>query len=91
MGSRYVSTPTAKGEGLLTFTLLLLSRRWLQYDVKKIEEVVYDISLRGLIPPGQDMGGQGLAFAVSHTECAALVDRLASDPAVPARDDAMQT
>ncbi|SPC66854.1 related to Translin [Ustilago sp. UG-2017b] len=62
----------------------------LKYDVKKIEEVVYDISLRGLIPPGQDMGGQGLAFAVSHTERAALVDRLASDPAIPAAGDAMQ-
>jgi len=31
----------------------------LKYDVKKIEEVVYDLSIRGLMPPGGATGGSG--------------------------------
>ena len=50
-----------------------------QYDVKKIEEIVYDISLRGLIK-GEDQGTDGLAFPLGEERQQALVELLAQDP-----------
>lgn len=50
----------------------------MQYDVKKIEEVVYDISLRGLVK-GEDQGGEGVAFPRGAEVQQQLVDALARD------------
>lgn len=47
-----------------------------QYDVKKIEEVVYDISLRGLIK-GQDDGHNGVAYSTGAESQQHLITRLA--------------
>ncbi|SJX61689.1 related to Translin [Sporisorium reilianum f. sp. reilianum] len=47
----------------------------LKYDVKKIEEIVYDISLRGLVS-GVDQGADGLAFPRGDQEQQKLVDQL---------------
>ncbi|SPO23085.1 related to Translin [Ustilago trichophora] len=51
----------------------------IKYDVKKIEEIVYDISLRGLIK-GEDDGLDGLAFSVGEERQLQLVQSLAQDP-----------
>ncbi|PWZ00665.1 Translin [Testicularia cyperi] len=48
----------------------------IKYDVKKIEEIVYDISLRGLIK-GEDDGSNGVAFPKGSQARQALVLRLA--------------
>ena len=50
----------------------------MQYDVKKIEEVVYDISLRGLVK-GEDQGGEGVAFPKGAEIQQQLVAALAQD------------
>ena len=57
----------------------LVVARMVQYDVKKIEEIVYDISLRGLVK-GDDTGADGLAFPVDAARQVQLVQRLAQDP-----------
>lgn len=57
----------------------LVVARTVQYDVKKIEEIVYDISLRGLVK-GDDTGADGLAFPVDAARQVQLVQRLAQDP-----------
>ncbi|KAI3493219.1 hypothetical protein L1887_42059 [Cichorium endivia] len=46
----------------------------IKYDVKKIEEVVYDISLRGLVKH-QDSSDEGLAFPLPPSEAQTLVDQ----------------
>ncbi|TKY86758.1 hypothetical protein EX895_004398 [Sporisorium graminicola] len=48
----------------------------LKYDVKKIEEIVYDISLRGLVN-GPDQGQDGLAFPQGDQRQQSIVDQLA--------------
>ncbi|GAC96373.1 hypothetical protein PHSY_003953 [Pseudozyma hubeiensis SY62] len=50
----------------------------LKYDVKKIEEIVYDISLRGLVN-GEDTGQDGLAFRWGDERQVELVQLLATD------------
>lgn len=47
-----------------------------QYDVKKIEEIVYDISLRGLVK-GVDQGDDGLAFPLGQEKLQQVVQQLA--------------
>ncbi|UZJ56813.1 hypothetical protein CBS101457_006133 [Exobasidium rhododendri] len=48
----------------------------IKYDVKKIEEVVYDISLRGLIKP--DEASKGVGLEVDDTEVADVMKLLTS-------------
>lgn len=45
-----------------------------QYDVKKIEEVVYDISLRGLIK--SEGKSEGVGFEVEDVEVARVMQLL---------------
>ncbi len=50
-----------------------------QYDVKKIEEVVYDISLRGLVKGEDRLEEGGVAFPLGSEAQQRLVDLLAQD------------
>ncbi|SPO44022.1 related to Translin [Moesziomyces antarcticus] len=46
----------------------------IKYDVKKIEEVVYDISLRGLVKH-EESSDEGLAFPLPPSQAQTLVDQ----------------
>ncbi|PWN93188.1 Translin [Acaromyces ingoldii] len=49
----------------------------IKYDVKKIEEVVYDISLRGLVKPQESNEMSGLGLEADEAQTIAVLDLLA--------------
>lgn len=49
----------------------------IKYDVKKIEEVVYDISLRGLVKPQESSEMSGLGLEADEAQTVAVLDLLA--------------
>nr|CDI52475.1 related to Translin [Melanopsichium pennsylvanicum 4] len=66
-------------EKIRELSQLIPSDQYYRYDVKKIEEIVYDISLRGLVK-GQDQGIDGLAFPLSQNKQQQLVHLLSHHP-----------